>query len=394
MVKIADNIFWVGAIDWDLRNFHGYLTPRGTTYNSYLIVDEKITLIDTVKGPFADELIARISSVISPDKIDYVISNHVEMDHSGSLSAIKKVAPNAKFISDKRAAQDLNRHFKKNWDFQIVKTGDTLSLGKRSLTFVEVPMVHWPDSMVTYCPEDKILFSNDAFGQHIATFERFDDEHDYVDLKQELMKYYANIVMPLSAPAGKALQTVGGLKVDVIAPSHGVVWRKHVNEIISCYKDWSINKTKNKAVVVYDTMWESTEKMALSIAEGLVAGGVETKIFNLRLSDVSEIVAEIQEARAIIVGSSTINNGMLGTVGGFLTYLKGLKPRGRIGFVFGSYGWSGGASKAMEAELTATGIEILRPSIDLKYIPDPSELSTCFTAGNEFAKVIHERSTK
>lgn len=387
-LRIAENVYWVGAIDWNLRNFHGYITPRGSTYNSYLIVDEKIALIDTAKAPFSAELIERISSVVDPAKINYVISNHVEMDHSGSLAAMRAAAPKAEFVADKRAAEDLNRHFKANWNFKTVKTGDTISLGKRSLAFVEVPMVHWPDSMVTYCPEEKILFSNDAFGQHMASHERFDDECMWEDMRSEAAKYYANIIMPLAAPATKALEAVSKLDIGMIAPSHGIIWRKNVANIISCYKDWAANKTKKKAVVVYDTMWNSTEKMARAIAEGLASGGVETKLFCLRTSDPSEIMKDILDAKAIIVGSPTLNNGMLPTVSGFLTYLKGLKPRGRTGFAFGSFGWAGGATAAIEAELNATGIEIVRPAVTYKYVPDTNEIGESFIIGQELAKTI------
>ena len=387
-VKVSENIYWVGAIDWNLRNFHGYITPRGSTYNSYLVVDEKIALIDTAKAPFSDELTQRISSVVDPAKIDYVISNHVEMDHSGSLAAVRLAAPNAEFVADKRAAEDLNRHFKANWNFKIVKTGDTISLGRKSLTFVEVPMVHWPDSMVTYCPEEKILFSNDAFGQHMASHERFDDQFVWEDVRGEAAKYYANIVLPLAAPATKALDAVSKLEIKMIAPSHGIIWRKNVANIVSCYKDWAANKTQKKAVVVYDTMWNSTEKMARAIAEGLAAGGVETKFFCLRTSDVSEIMKEILDAKAIIVGSPTLNNGMLPTVGGFLTYLKGLKPKGRIGFAFGSFGWAGGATQAVEAELKATGIEITNGAITTRYIPDKNEIDSCYEAGLKIAEAV------
>ncbi len=386
--RVAENIYWVGAIDWNLRNFHGYITPRGSTYNSYLIVDEKIALIDTAKAPFASELTSRISSVVDPAKIDYVISNHVEMDHSGSLAAIRAAAPNAEFIADKRAAEDINRHFKANWNFKVVKTGDEISLGKRSLTFVEVPMVHWPDSMVTYCPEEKILFSNDAFGQHMASHERFDDKCLWEDVRGEAAKYYANIVMPLAAPATKALDAVSKLDIKMIAPSHGIIWRKNIADIVSCYKDWAANKTCKKAVVVYDTMWNSTEKMARAIAEGLESGGVETKFFCLRTSDVSEIIKEVLDAKAVIVGSPTLNNGMLPTVAGFLTYMKGLKPRGRLGFAFGSFGWGGGAIQAVEAELKAAGVELALPAIAYKYIPDAGEIAECFNAGHAIAGAI------
>ncbi|MFH1874452.1 MAG: FprA family A-type flavoprotein [Pseudomonadota bacterium] len=386
--NISKNIWWVGAIDWNLRNFHGYLTPRGSTYNAYLIVDEKVALIDTAKKPFAPELMERVSSVLPVEKIDYVIANHVEMDHSGSLAAIKQAAPKAKLVADARAAQDINRHFKQNWEFQVVKTGDVLSLGSRSLNFVEVPMVHWPDSMVTYCPEEKILFSNDAFGQHLATYERFDDQLNWNDLRAEAAKYYANIVLPFAAPTTKALSAVAGLEIQTICPSHGLIWRKNVGEIISCYKDWAANKTKPKAVIVYDTMWNSTEQMALAIAEGISSKGIGCKIFDLKITDISEIMKEILEAKAIIVGSPTLNNGMLPTVGGFLTYLKGLKPQNRIGFTFGSFGWGGGSVKAIEAELKATGIELVKEAITAKYIPDENELENCYQSGQTVAKLI------
>ena len=384
--KIKDNIWWVGAIDWNLRNFHGYITPRGSTYNAYLILDEKNVLIDTVKKPFSHELLERISSVVSLDKIHYVIANHVEMDHSGSLPELKKALPNAKFVADKRATEDLNRHFKEGWDFQIVKTSDNLSIGKRTLTFVEVPMVHWPDSMVTFCPEEKILFSNDAFGQHIASHERFDNQLNWENIHGEAAKYYANIVFPFAGPATKALDAISKIDVEIIAPSHGIIWRENINKIISCYKDWASNKTKTKAVIVYDTMWNSTELMARAIGEGLSKKGVDTRLFNMRVSDISEVIKEILEAKAIIVGSPTLNNGMMPTISSFLTYLKGLKPKNRIGFAFGSFGWAGGSTQAIEAELKATGIEILREPISMKYIPDPSEVSLCHEAGTKFAE--------
>lgn len=386
--KIQDEIFWVGAIDWNLRNFHGYITPKGSTYNSYLITDEKVALIDTVKAPFSSELLERISSIIDPAKIDYIIANHVEMDHSGSLSALKKACPKAQFVADKRAADDINRHFKRNWEFKIVKTGDTLRLGKRSLSFVEVPMVHWPDSMITYCPEEKILFSNDAFGQHYASFERFDNEVSWDEIRNGAAKYYANIVFPLGGPATKALNAASKLEIQTIAPSHGIIWRDNVSKIVECYKGWAANITQKKAVVVYDTMWNSTELMAKAIAEGLSSGGIKTCLFNLRNTDISYIMQEILEAKAIIVGSPTLNNGMMPTVGGFLTYLKGLKPKNRIGFAFGSFGWSGGATQAIEEELKKTGIEITRTHIAMRYIPDKQEIDICFKTGEEFATRI------
>ncbi len=387
-VKISENIYWVGAIDWNLRNFHGYLTPRGSTYNAYLILDEKPALIDTAKKPFAAELLERVASVIPLEKLAYIIANHVEMDHSGSLAALKQAAPNAKLIADKRAAEDINRHFKQNWDFQIVKTGDSLCLGKHNLSFVEVPMVHWPDSMVTYCAEEKILFSNDSFGQHLATHERFDNGLSWDDLQAEAAKYYANIVLPFAAPTTKALDAVAGLDIKTICPSHGIIWQDHVKDIISCYSDWASNKTKPKTVIVYDTMWNSTERMARSIAEGIASKKIECKLFDIKNSDISEIMKEILDSKAVLIGSPTLNNGMLPTVAGFLTYLKGLRPQKRIGFAFGSFGWGGGSIKAIETELKATGIELVQEAITTKYIPDQNELDNCYEAGQKIAKTL------
>jgi flavorubredoxin len=389
--KISDNIWWVGAVDWNLRNFHGYVTPRGSTYNAYLVIDEKIALIDTVKAPFAQELIERISTVIPTKKIDYVIANHVEMDHSGSLKAIREAAPNAQFVSDKKAAEDIKRHFKSDWDFKLVKTGDSISLGKRSLTFVEVPMVHWPDSMVTYCPDDKILFPNDAFGQHVASSERFDDEFPWEEVRDEAAKYYANIVMPFDGPVKKALNAVSKLDIEMIAPSHGLIWRSNIEKIISSYSDWANNRTIKKCVVVYDTMWNSTEMMARSLEQGLADSGIQTRFCNLRTTEITDIMKEILDARAVAVGTPTLNNGMMPTVSAFLTYMKGLKPKGRLGFVFGSHGWAGGGSKTVEEVLRSAGFEIAMPTIECKYVPDESELHAICEAGMNLGKGIASR---
>ncbi len=245
-IELKKGIYWVGAIDWNIRNFHGYNTPRGSTYNAYLIVDDKVALIDTVKAPFFDEMLERIQEIISPDKIDYLISNHVEMDHSGSLPRIKELAKNATIIATKMGQKGLTRYYKKDWPFQIVKTGDTLDLGKRKVAFVEVPMVHWPDSMVTYSPSDKILFSNDAFGQHIATSKRFDDEVGWDIIYPEAVTYFANIVMHLSGPVLKALDAAKGLELDMIAPCHGVIWRKNIENIVKAYYSWATLKQRKK----------------------------------------------------------------------------------------------------------------------------------------------------
>lgn len=373
-VKIKEGIYWVGAIDWSLRSFHGYTTSRGSTYNAYLIIDEKITLVDTVKSAFAPEMISRISSVIDPAKIDYLVSNHVEPDHSGAIPDIMKLAPEAKIVtSAPQGVKGLTAHYGE-YDYLPVKGGDTLSIGKRTLKFVPTPMLHWPDNMVTYCEEEKLLFSNDAFGQHYASSGRFDDVEPLEDVLLEAKKYYANIVMPYGAQVQNAYKVVSALDIDTIAPSHGVIWRKNIPEILERYRSWSLNECDNLAVVVYDSMWRSTEKMAVAITEGFTEKGVEVKQFDLKANHISDIMADILTAKYIAVGSSTLNNNMLPTVSAFLTYLKGLAPKGRKAFAFGSYGWGGQSIGQVEEQLADCKFEIMLDKIRVQYVPSEEAL--------------------
>ncbi len=388
--EIKKGVYWVGVVDWNMRSFHGHTfsTRHGTTYNAYLIIDEKITLIDTVYGPFADELIENIRSIVPIEKIDYVVSNHVETDHSGSMPAIMKLIPKAKVYCTKKGREGLYKNYYGDWDFQEVKTGDTLKLGKRTLTFIEAPMIHWPDSMFTYCREEELLMPNDAFGQHMATGERFDDEVDQCVLMDEAKTYYANILTPLGAIILRKIDEVVKMNVPIsmIAPSHGIIWRKNPKKIIDSYVSWAGNQTAKKAVIVYETMWKSTEKMARSIASGLQSSGIEVKLFDIAESDRTEVIKEILDAKGFIIGSSTHDNDMLPSIAAFLELLKGLKPKNRVALAFGSYGWGGGAVASIERELKETGAEIAQPSVSVKYVPDESEKKKCFDAGVEFAK--------
>jgi flavorubredoxin len=386
--EIKPNIYWVGGIDWDIRNFHGYITQRGTTYNAYLIIDEKITLVDTVKHYLFDEMLARIKEIVDPEKIDYIVTNHVEMDHSGSLPKIKEIAKNAKIITSPMGEKGLKRHYKKDWDFQVVKSGDTLNIGKRTLTFVHVPMVHWPDNMVTYIANDKLLLPNDGFGQHIASCERYDDQIGWDILKEEAMKYYGNIVMPYGDQVNKALEALGGLDIDMIAPSHGVIWRSMIPKIIEEYKKWANYETENKAVIIYDTMWGTTEKMARKLREGLLEKGVSVTMRNLKTCHNSDIITNLNDSKLIIIGSPTINNGMMPSMGGFLTYIKGLRPRNRVGFVFGSYGWGGQAVGQIEEILQDLKWELPMEGLKIKYIPDDDELENVKELGKKLGEML------
>ncbi|GAB6098556.1 FprA family A-type flavoprotein [Halanaerocella petrolearia] len=373
-IKLTDDIYWVGGIDWDLRDFHGYSTQRGSTYNAYLIVDDKVTLIDTVKHYLYDEMIERISKVIDPAEIDYIVSNHVEMDHSGGLPKLMEVASNATVVTSPKGKSGLQKHYQGDWDFKLAKPGEELDLGSRSLNFVLTPMVHWPDNMVSYLPEEKILFSNDAFGQHLASCERFDDQYPLDIITEEAKKYYANIVLPYGAQVQRALDTVGDLDVEMIAPSHGIIWRDNIPEIISKYQKWSANETDEEAVIVYGTMWDSTEEIAYAIQDAFEELGIKAQMFNLETNDRSDIMTEVATAKYICVGSPTLNNNLLPDVSAFLTYMKGLAPKNRLGLAFGSYGW-GGQSVGQVAEVLQDDCNFeLLDQLKVQYVPGEDKL--------------------
>lgn len=375
-IEISPKIWWVGGIDWNERLFHGYTTEAGITYNAYLIMDEKITLIDTCKATFSNELVQRISQVVDPAKIDVVITNHVEMDHSGSLPVIHKIAPNAQIYASAGAGvNEVKAHF--GIEATPVKSGDTLNIGERTLTFVTTPMVHWPDNMVTYSDVDQILFSNDAFGQHYATTKRFDDENDLCEIMKQAKKYYANIVWPYGMQAHKALEAVKGLELKMIAPSHGCIWRSHIDKILEKYEAWTTYQTEEKAVVVFDSMWHSTEMMAREICDSFIAEGISAKLIDVKASHISDIMTDLCDARYVAVGSPTLNSNMLPTVASFLTYMRGLSPKNdqRIGLAFGSYGWAPLGPKQVYEELEKAKFNLPVPVITQQWIPSEENLA-------------------
>lgn len=387
--ELKPGIYWVGGIDWTLREFHGYTTERGSTYNAYLIIDEKITLIDTAKSYLIDEVLERVRAYVNPKDIAYVIANHVEMDHSGGLPTLAKVAPNATFFASPRGVKNFGMHFP-DLTFETVKTGDTLSLGKRTLTFVETPMVHWPDNMVTYAIEDKVLFSNDAFGQHYASEHHFDDELCLDILIEEAAKYYGNIVLPFGNQVQKALAALKDIEIDIIAPSHGIIWRKHIPVILQKYAAWAANKTKKKAVIIFDTMWGATKALAHALEMGLADAGVPTVVRSLQASHISDVVTDVLEAGLIAFGSPTINNNMLPTMGGFLTYLKGLRPKGRVGFAFGSYGWGGQSVKHLQEAVEEFGWESPEEATSVQFVPTEDDLAAMREKGKALAASLAE----
>jgi len=400
-IEIKPDIFWVGAIDWAVRDFHGYVTPRGTTYNNYLILDEQITLLDTVKYDFAKITINNISSLIEPSKINNVIINHIEPDHASSIDRIMAITPNATIYITEKGKKGLDRHFDTSkWKFKIVKTGDTLNIGKYNLLFIETPMLHWPDSMMTYVKEEKLLISQDAFGQHIATAARFDDEFvecaSHAELEDAVIDYYANILMPFGHLIKTKIAEIQklGIEIDMIAPDHGVIWRRETGRVIQTYLDMADGKADLRVVIIYDTMWHSTERMALPIMEGIKDEGVDCKIIKLRATPMSAAIKEFWKSRGCLIGTPTLNNIMFPSVAEFLTHLRGLRPKNRIAAAFGSYGWGGGAVKEAYEEFKKMGLEIVEPGIQTLYRPSTEDEKQCYEFGKEFAKKVKEYHAK
>jgi anaerobic nitric oxide reductase flavorubredoxin len=392
VTELAKGVYWVGVVDWALRRFHGHelSTHRGSTYNAYLIVDEKVALVDTVWSPFEHELLRHIEQVIDPARIDYVVANHAEVDHSGSLPGVLRAAPNAQLIVSKRGLESIEGHYHQPWPFHAVKTGDSISLGSRQMVFVEAPMLHWPDSMFTYLTGDAILMPNDAFGQHYASAFRFNDQVDQAELYEEAQKYYANILTPFSSLVTRKIDEVLALKlpVSMIAPSHGVIWRKDPLQIVQKYQEWAAQTPQKSAVILYDTMWEATRRMGGAIGQGLGDAGVPFKIFHMAVSDRNDVIAEVFKAKAVVLGSPTFNRGVLPTLAPILADLKGLGFKNKIGAAFGAYGWSGEGPKLMEEHLESCGIKVVGEGVRAKWQPTETDLAACVTLGKQVAKAI------
>jgi len=389
-LEIAKNIYWVGSVDWNIRDFHGYSTYQGTTYNAFLIKDEKTVLIDTVKKDFFPEWMDQIREIVDPKKIDWVISNHTELDHSGSLDWLMHVIGSEKPVyCSKLGVQNLSRHFHGPLNLKPVNEGEELNLGKRTLTFLETRMLHWPDSMFTYLKEDQILFSSDGFGQHYAGLERFDDQIGEA-IMPHARKYFANILLLYSPLILKLVERVTrmGLPIRMICPDHGIMWRKDPGKIIQAYVEWAQQKPKKKALVIYDSMWHSTQTMAEQIAAALGEEGVDARPMRLRTIHRSEVMTEVLDAGAILVGSPTLNNGLFPTVADFLCYLKGLKPQNKIAAAFGSYGWSGEAVKLISQELEEMKFQLVDPGLRIQYVPDPQGLESCRALGKKVSQAL------
>lgn len=391
-VELKKGLYWVGVVDWSLRHFHGHelSTHRGSSYNSYLIMDEKIALVDTVWGPFQDQLIENIREIVDPAKIDYVIANHAEPDHSGGLPALMRHCPNATVVVSQRGAESIPGYYHQPWKFKPVGTGDNIPLGRNSLVFVEAPMLHWPDSMFTYAAGLNVLMPNDAFGQHYATAFRFNDQVDNTELYEEALKYYANILTPFSKMVAKKIDEVlaMNLNVEMILPSHGVLWRKDPLQIVKKYQEWAAQKPERSAVILYDTMWQATRRMAEAVGRGLADEGIPFKLFHMAVSDRNDVLAEVFKSRAVLVGSPTVNQGVLPTIAPILEDLRGLKFQNKVGAAFGSYGWSGEHVKRLEEHLAHCKIQIVRAGVSAKWQPTADDLANCRDLGRAVAEAV------
>lgn len=391
--KIKNQVFWVGKVDWELRKFHGdeFSTHHGSTYNSYLIQEEKNVLIDTVWIPFAEEFVENLAQEIDLNKIDYIVANHGEVDHSGALPVLMKHIPNAPIYCTANAVKSLKGQYHQDWNFHVVKTGDKISIGGgKELVFVEMPMLHWPDSMATYMTKDNILFSNDAFGQHFATDKLYNDLVDQCDLFKEAIKYYANILTPFSQILKKKLKEVLSLNltIDIIATSHGVIWRDNPLQIVEKYSQWANDYQENQITIIYDTMWNGTKKLAEKIAEGIeiVDPDVEVKVFNLTKSDQNDLITEVFKSKKVVIGSPTINNTILHSIAGFIQLMKQMKFKGKKATSFGCYGWSGESTKILNEALANAGFEVIEEGFRNQWNPDDGRQIEAIEFGKKIAK--------
>ncbi|KUO65346.1 MAG: MBL fold metallo-hydrolase [Gracilibacter sp. BRH_c7a] len=394
-IKITDTVSWIGKVDWEIKTFHGeeYSTHKGSTYNAYLVQDEKNILIDTVWRPFNHEFIAELQQQISLDKIDYIVANHAEPDHSSALPELMKLIPDTPIICTANGVKSLRGLYHQDWNFKIVKTGDKINIGgRKELIFIEAPMLHWPDSMFTYLTEEAILFSNDAFGQHYATELLYNDLVDQAELQYECLKYYANILNPFNRLVDKKIKEVVALDLPIryICPSHGVIWRDNPLQIVQRYQEWANNYQENQITILYDTMWDSTKKMAHAIAEGISASdnSITVKLFNTAQRDKNDIITEVFKSQAILVGSPTVNKGILSSVAGIMEEIKGLSFTNKKAAAFGSYGWGGESVKIVTELLQQSGFEVITEGLKVLWNPTDKNEKDCFNLGEQIVAAI------
>ncbi|MDD6088319.1 MAG: FprA family A-type flavoprotein [Desulfovibrionaceae bacterium] len=396
-IEILHHVWWIGAVDGNKRNFHGYSrSPKGTTYNAYLIQDEKNVIFDTVDEKWSGTMLCRLAHILPLEKIDYIVVNHTELDHSGSLPLlVEKCHPEKIFVSP-QGKRFLDAQFDtEGWPVEVVKTGDSISIGQRTVQFIQTPMLHWPDSMFSYIPEDRLLISNDAFGQNIASTERFADAVPRPILLQAVKEYYGNIVLPFSPQVLKTLEAVASLHLDIetIAPDHGLIWRgsEDCDFILNAYRQLAEQKPQARALIVFDTMWNATERMARAIASGFEDSGIPCTLLDMRVCHHSDVMTALTDCGAVVVGSSTHNNNMLPQIADVLTYMGGLRPANRIGAAFGSYGWSGEAPALIQNHLAAMKMDLPEKPLKIAFSPKHKDLAACHDFGARLAQALKLR---
>ncbi|MBF0487948.1 MAG: FprA family A-type flavoprotein [Nitrospirae bacterium] len=402
VIEIKPDIYWVGVVDWAVRDFHGYVTPSGTTYNNYLIMDEEVTLVDTVKHDFLEVGIANLKSIVDPSLIKNIVVNHIENDHMGALERVMEIVPrDVTIYATQRGKAGMGRFFDiSKWNIKVVKTGDEIKTGKYKLKFIETPMIHWPDSMMTYVDGAKLLLSQDAFGQHIATAARFDDEFidsaSWAELQDATLDYYANILMPFGTLIKAKINEIQkmGIEIDMIAPDHGVIWRKHHERAMEMYLDMANNKAKERIVIIYDTMWSSTEQMALPMLRGIRDEEVDCKVIKLRSTPMSVAIKEFWKSRGCLIGSPTLNNEVFPSIAEFMVHLKGLRPKERLMAAFGSYGWGGGAVNWLYEMFKQMKMPVIEPGVQVQYRLKAEDENRCYEFGRNFARQVKEYQKK
>lgn len=394
MFQIKDKIYWIGYKDWELKRFHGdeYSTHRGSSYNSYLIQDQKLALVDTVWTPYHEGFVEELDAKFGLDKVDLIVINHCEVDHAGSLLYLMEKIPNTPIYCTKKGAEMMKKHYHKDWNFQPVKTGDSVDLGEYKLVFVEAPMLHWPDTMMTYVQGANLLISNDPFGQHYSSPYYYNDQVNQGELFSEAIKYYANIITPFNKLVKNKIKELKALNlpIDMIAPSHGIIWRDNPMQIVEKYEEWCDNYHEGSVTILYDTMWGATRKMALAMAKGLENKGIPAKVINTSKFDKNDIITEVFCSKGILVGSSTINNGILSSTAAVLEMIKGLKFKDKVAAAFGSYGWSGEGVKIIEGWLKESGFAIIQDGTRVNWDPTGEELQECVAFGEAFADKLKE----
>jgi flavorubredoxin len=396
---VKNNVFWVGKNDWELRGFHGYeySTHRGSSYNSYLIKEEKTVLIDTVYQPFSNEFVENLANEVELSSIDYIVSNHAEPDHSGALIELLRIIPETPVFCTENGVKSIKGHYHKELNFKTVKTGDKLSVGNgKELIFIQAPMLHWPDTMFCYLTGDNILFSNDAFGQHFCSEMLFNDLVDQYELYAEAIKYYANILNPFSKLVTKKIDEIVklNLPIDLICPSHGIVWRDNPLQIVTKYSEWANSYNENQITVIYDTMYNGTRAIAENIVKGINATDkhIVIKLYNSAKNDKNDMITDIFRSRAVLFGSPTVNNGILSSIAGLLEMVKGLKFKNKKAAAFGCYGWHDVSTKVIEDTLKESGFEILLEPLRFIWSPDDEALKRSFDYGRQFVTLLNENS--